>query len=125
MVENKRKTWRENSSVSVGETVEFLNEMLGLDRQFTERLMWARIRCNRQIAEHESIQCRSEPGGGRGKAGFLGVLNGVFGIDKNGFGPITGDVDEMDETHIVRFRMTDSDKIEKQVLEEKGRKSER
>jgi hypothetical protein len=39
------------------------------------------------------------------KAGFLGVLNGLIGIDKNNFGPI---VTHFDEKEGISFELRDS-----------------
>jgi hypothetical protein len=88
---------------SIQETIDFLNEILKLDPKFDELLVEGRHPCNKAIADHPSIQVHV---GFKSSttAGTLGVLNGLFGADDKGWGPITA-VFEDDGT-LTCFRRT-------------------
>lgn len=45
-----------------------------------------RKECNEKLAEHETIQIHLSNGVYR--VGVLGLINGMFGIDENGYGAI-------------------------------------
>jgi len=55
--------------------IDYLNELVELDREAMQELVDGRVDCNNQFAEHSVV-------------GMLGVLNGLFGIDPDGCGPI-------------------------------------
>lgn len=79
-------------SVTPEEVVRVLNEALTLDPLAIQYLMDTRVKCNRDMAEHEAIQVlpvgpRENPTEFR--VGLMGLLNGLFGADENGTGPIS------------------------------------
>ena len=74
-------------SITLDETIEFLNGLIEIDSEAVGRLITARVPCNEAMADHPTVQvgdCRDGF-----EVGFLGVLNGLFGIDENGWGGIT------------------------------------
>ena len=76
------------------EVVNFLNEILKTDSRAIETLFNTRVFCNKKLANHPTVQV-----GQFGKkphekyfVGFIGILNGLFGIDKKGWGCISMDL---------------------------------
>ena len=90
-------------SVTIDETIALLNEILTLDSTSAHALVEDRWRCNEAITEHPPIRVSQEQPGAA-HVGILGVLNGIFGVDDAGWGPISV-VFEADG-HISRFERT-------------------
>jgi len=78
--------------VSITKVIDYLNELLELDRPAVAALIANRIPCNREMADHPSVQVSSQHGGYH--VGMLGILNGIFGIDEEGFGGIVAVFEE-------------------------------
>ena len=79
-------------SVTIKEMVDFLNELLEYDSYAISALFSTRIMCNRYLADHESVQVR-QLGEDAFQVGMIGIINGLFGIDQNGWGHIAADYD--------------------------------
>lgn len=82
-------------SVSVKSTVDMLNDMLRCDRAATSDLFLnRRVYCNRRLLNHPTIQVNQSveraPLGYQKlySVGLLGVINGLFGVNKHGWGRI-------------------------------------
>lgn len=93
-------------SVTLQETVDFLNELLVTDPTAISSLFSVRLACNKKLADHETVQV-----GALSKSffqvGMIGILNGLFGIDKYGWGHISADYED---GKIIRFRaLTEED----------------
>ena len=96
--------------VTLDYVIDFLNELVKLDYNFTLSLIDSRLPCNNTILNHETIQVDLRKDD-IPKAGFLGVLNGIFGTlqrdDKyNGCGKIMANVDR--EKEFLVFYKTES-----------------
>jgi len=93
--------------VKIADALEVLNRAVEADREAMAALRGAKVPCNEKLAKDPTIQCGMErvPGsvhdvweeddpvevGGRDvyNVGFLGILNGIFGVDdRTGYGPI-------------------------------------
>ncbi len=102
------------SHVSIDEVIDLLNEALAADPAWMSALIATRIPCTAALAEHPSIQVASNGEFGLPEgayvAGVLGLLNGLFGTDERGWGPICAVVDTQDLKHerplIRRFDRT-------------------
>jgi len=73
--------------------IDLLNELLKTDRRATENLFGVRVPCNKKLAQHPSVQVLAY--GNKKKrymVGFVGILNGMFGTDKKGWGCIAIDI---------------------------------
>lgn len=77
-------------SVTPAQVVELLNEALALDPEAMDKFIGLRVRINKSLDEHTTIQT--------GKLesdiytlGPLGFLNGMFGIASDGYGCIAAD----------------------------------
>lgn len=85
-------------SVTIDETVAFLNELLALDHQAITALIKNHVTCNEQLAAHQTVQVLL--GDGEYFVEALGILNGLFGIDEDGWGAIIG---VLEDDRIVEF----------------------
>jgi hypothetical protein len=73
--------------VDVDDVITLLNELTEIDPEAVTRLIQTRVACNKKIADHLSVQVLVDDLGAYW-VGFLGFVNGLFGVDKDGFGPI-------------------------------------
>lgn len=83
-------------SITIADVLDVLNRMLETDPEATKQLfLFSRVPCNKELAEDPTIQVKSFDAA-RGKTkysvGINGVLNGLFGMDEGGFGPISANV---------------------------------
>lgn len=76
--------------------IEYLNELIKLDPHAMDQLVKNRVECNQRLASHPTAQSIliSEIDGERYEIGILGVLNGLFGIDDQGWGGIVAMFDD-------------------------------
>ncbi len=56
--------------------VDFLNELLRLDPHAMGELMGTHVKCNKDLADHPSVQVTAED---RPRVGLLGLVNGYLG----------------------------------------------
>lgn len=75
-------------NISVNETIDFLNSITQLDRKAIQKLIENRVECNEQLARHPTVQTGKWGTPKNHSIGFLGILNGLFGIDEKGWGTI-------------------------------------
>jgi len=73
--------------ITVLEVIRILNEMVVSDPEAVRALIETRVSCNESLADHPSVQVQAAPDGSF-QVGLLGVLNGLFGTDDEGWGPI-------------------------------------
>ena len=99
------------NNVSIEETVNFLNELLEYDAYAISALFSTRIMCNRYLADHESVQVR-QLGDNVFQVGMIGIINGLFGIDQNGWGHIAADYDN---GKIIKFRLLTNEDVESYI----------
>lgn len=99
-------------SLTLDETIEFLNELIKIDRAAIENLLLHKVECNIDLMEHESVQVRKTDFDHMGLVGFLGILNGMFGIhgpeagDKDGWGAITAIFTDEPSIRLQEFKRT-------------------
>lgn len=74
-------------SITIQETVDFLNELLKIDSKAIESLFNIRIFCNNDMMEHPTVQV-SKVNEELGQLGIIGILNGLFKTDRYGWGHI-------------------------------------
>ena len=104
--------WSGNKKISVQHALIVLNRALGSDRIAITKLVEARVNINTDLINDPSVQSVN------GKAGMLGVINGLFGTDHNNYGPIAAEFDE--HGIIARFKMTATETID--LMSDKARK---
>jgi hypothetical protein len=92
------------NEVKIQEVVTFLNELLLVDDIATSALFSVRVPCNHDMRKHKSVQV-----GLLGKSfpivGMIGILNGLFGADSDGWGKISAEYG--DNGLITEFRLLD------------------
>jgi len=106
-------TWK--PSVAIDDVIALLNEALTLDPLWMSAMVAERKLCNTALAAHPAIQVgrQGEFGVAPGSyaAGLLGLLNGIFGTDEDGWGAIAAVIDERDTGAvplILRFEWSDA-----------------
>ncbi len=98
------------NTISIDETIAYLNELLKIDRQAISEVFFHRARCNASLAEHDRCQVMQSPFTGPDDPPVhhvrpIGILSGLFGVDRNGSGSIAVDVDNSGFiTAFVRYR---------------------
>jgi len=91
-------------SVTPKEVCNLLNEMLEQDYDCIHSLITNYVKCNDTVANHPTVQVRKYPEDKHPLLGMLGLLNGMFGIDDNGYGAIKYEID--DSGKILAFKET-------------------
>jgi hypothetical protein len=82
-------------SVTLDEVLALLNEAVELDAVAVNALVESRVRCCKALSAHPTIQVVQVDGEEElFLVGLLGILNGCFGVDDRGYGPIAAVVDE-------------------------------
>lgn len=83
-------------SVTIDHVLEVLNRLLATDPVATRDLvLLARVPCNDDLAKDPTIQVRGYKVNDDDPAysvGIIGIINGFFGVDEGGWGPITANV---------------------------------
>lgn len=72
--------------VCIQDALDLLNEALSIDRKAITDLINHRVPCNDGLADHDAIQV--DCSNNQQRVGILGIINGIFGIDKDNRGPI-------------------------------------
>jgi len=107
----RKKTKSPFRTVSVDDAIAFLNELVELDRQAIGNLVETRVVCNVGLAGHPTVQTlvynnlpKVDPADPPlYKVGFLGILNGLFGIDSEGWGPIAASFEKNEDGSVGEF----------------------
>jgi hypothetical protein len=113
-------------TVSIDDVIALLNEAAAADPQAMIALIGNRVLCNEKLAAHPAVQVgryasetsaeMSGPNvGSVTRVGVLGLLNGVFGINEQGYGPIVADIDNHANT--IRFMRTSESGYDQAVKE--------
>jgi hypothetical protein len=92
-----------NKTISVDDTIAFLNSLVELDRDAVTNLIKSRVECNESLARHPTVQVGVKDNNTY-EVGILGIINGLFGIDEHGWGFIAATID--DEIGVVKFHKT-------------------
>ena len=79
-------------SVTIDYVIGFINHLVEIDPDAITELVNFRVGCNMDMADHESVQVGHNNEGFT--VGFAGLLNGIFGIHEDGWGPISFVSDE-------------------------------
>jgi len=106
-MDDRDNPYRLKEAVIDDEVVAFLNEILRLDRQAVSALFNVRVPCGDALGAHPTVQVQAGTSPGESlSVGPLGVLNGIFGADEDGWGPISMEVS--DDGTILQFFKTPS-----------------
>lgn len=96
--------------------VDYLNGLLERDPHAIAALIENRVACNAALRDHPSCQVQVSVKDSSCQVGFLGLLNGLCGIDEMGMGLITAVFDNPDDEldavagmlDLVKFRITEN-----------------
>lgn len=80
------------NSVTLDEVIGLLNAAAALDRIAMTNLVGCRVPCNAELASHPTIQTGQVGDSLLDRVGIIGILNGLFGVDEEGWGPLIIDV---------------------------------
>lgn len=81
--------------------VDYLNGLVELDKPAVAALISNRVPCNEGLAHHPTCQVVAQNGGMF--VGLLGLLNGLCGINEEGWGPIAASFTVVDKEHPERI----------------------
>jgi hypothetical protein len=73
-------------TLSIEDVVSFLNSLIAIDPKAMSALLETRVLCSFDLAKHPTVQVVSSVN--EYCVGFLGILNGMFGVDERGWGPV-------------------------------------
>jgi hypothetical protein len=79
-------TWTE--TIGIDFTINFLNALIEIDEPAMRALVETRVPCSMALADHRTVQVQAHDGA-EPVVGVLGILNGLFGVDEEGWGPLT------------------------------------
>jgi len=91
------------ASITIEETINFLNQLVASDQNTLTRLIETRVPCSQALADHSTVQVQAydnQPP----VVGFLGILNGLFGANEEDWGAITAIFD--DSNNLLLFERT-------------------
>lgn len=101
---SRHEEWTGDETITVREIVRRLNRINQLDPVAFGNLVSHRIGCGPSMAADPFVQVAQQ--GGIQTVGFLGILNGLLGADRNGWGPITADFVPATTNRIREFILT-------------------
>lgn len=85
-------------TITIDDALRVLNRAFEADREAITNLRSSKIVCNKALAHDPEIQCCED---GYYWVGFLGIINGLFGVDQEtGFGAIAAEYDT--ENDVIR-----------------------
>jgi len=73
--------------ITLKDAIDFLNELVKIDADALRALIGHRVPCNNGLVDHPTVQVGEF--GGVFQVGMLGILNGLFGVNEDGYGFIT------------------------------------
>lgn len=109
-----------SDNISIDQVIAILNEAVAADAKAITNLIDHRVPCNRELADHPSIQVGWFPKDGSApppgsanveregyelRMGLLGLINGFFGVREDGWGYISAIYDKPGGV-IVKFERT-------------------
>lgn len=76
------------NNITIDDTINFLNELLKIDSEAIINLVEYRVLCNDELSDHPTVQVSYDKTHGYCKVGLMGIINGLFGTDEDGWGAI-------------------------------------
>ena len=74
--------------------INYLNELVKLDRDAVHTLIETRICCNQELSDHPTVQVSKPKDSEICSVGLLGILNGFVGVDDQQWGYIAANFDD-------------------------------
>lgn len=89
--------------LTLDEVIDFLNGLIKIDSDAIGGLILNKIYCNKELADHPTVQVLAIKDEQDNiicyKVGMLGILNGLFGIDEDGWGAIAANFEVICPNH--------------------------
>lgn len=95
------------TQITPREVVDFLNDLLEVDRESISKFFHKRTVVNEDLAGHPTVQVRISSNEETTIAA-LGLLNGLFGVDSDGWGAIYRLIED-DGYSIIKFGLVDNE----------------
>jgi hypothetical protein len=92
-------------SITAQDACNLLNDFLKLDPKSAQALTLHHEKCNQKVANHPTIQVAKHGKSTISQVGLLGIINGMFGVRKDGMGPICCEFNDK-STKITSFKLT-------------------
>lgn len=92
------------NNVLADHIINVLNELVALDREALGKLIETRVPCNQALTDHPTVQVFKSAPEEPAVVGMLGILNGLAGVDSDGWGFIAASFD--DQGQLVKFTRT-------------------
>lgn len=83
--------------------VELMNSAFKADPKAMEQLIEARVPCNTALRNHPTIQV-GECAGESPRVGLLGILNGIVGVDFEGWGRVAATYSDDEPPQLIGFQ---------------------
>ena len=101
--------------VTLDKVVDLLNQALELDPEAINELFSTRVVCKDGLADHPTIQVFTDKERGFSRVGLIGIINGIFGIDNEGWGHFGVKLDSNDKIEeFLKFEREDIEKFLKE-----------
>lgn len=102
----------EPEPVTALDAIRVLNRIHAADPTVLPQLIAYRVPCNEALADDPTVQVGEIPDSDGWQVGFLGVLNGIFGVDANTWGYIAANFTDADGELTEFIRTAEVDPIE-------------
>jgi hypothetical protein len=76
--------------------INFLNELVKVDKEAVKNLVETRVPCSEKLTEHPTVQVLVDENGQNPKIGIMGILNGLIGVHESGYGYIAAVYNDYD-----------------------------
>jgi len=90
------------NSITLDEFIKELTAIAEVDPVAMGKLALSRVPCNKQLADHPSVQVHSGAGDSVYSVGMLGIINGIFGMyddgPKKNWGAVASVIDTEDKS---------------------------
>jgi len=103
----KVKEWTGDEKVAIKDIVADLNKIFKMDPDLMNKFMKTYFPCNYAVRDCEGVQvkCYDEASTENPQVSFIGLLNGLLGVDKIGVGPVSA---ILDKGTVVGFQVSDT-----------------
>ena len=89
------KDWTEPEKINLAQSlIDFMNELVKLDRDAIHALVETRVICNQELTNHPTVQVSTPANSEISSVGLLGILNGFVGVDDQQWGYIASIYDD-------------------------------
>ena len=105
------KNFTGKETISLEEAIKFLNEILKEDPELINSIFNTYHKCNKKTRGHKTIQvcCSGDYSENNPACRLIGLLNGLFGIDEDGYGGMNVYYETLKGVKIEKFKLLDKE----------------